>query len=398
LEGGRSLSLKKKVVVFDDESQLRQEWADKLNGLEAFAELFETHVMKEDELRDALTVLRGRRLRAAEGDRETKIARTALDDAAALVVDYDLLSLDETGEEVAYLARCFSTCGIIIAVNQFARDHCIFDLTLQGHPDSYADLNLLSEQLADPGLWGVPWSGFRPWYWPLVPREVDRYERRVVAVERILDDKILDFMGFRAEIREILSPAVLKFIRSEGATFRDFVEHSGQGLRGRREKAASENAIARIAAARIAKWLERLVLPGQNILIDAPHLLERYPSLFMGGQPADLVRWPRVHELLAPDQSVMDLEKITKARFVNTDWLSRATWFWPIVSANEAISEVRDPWTPRVSLAFCEDTSSFLDRQADNPVEFVARVESPFVRRFVSQQGQDYGPPLQFAV
>ena len=40
-----------------------------------------------------------------------------------------------------------------------------------------------------------------------------------------------------------------------------------------------QGGIERVAAARLGKWLERLVLPGQNVLVDAPHLVSRFPSL-----------------------------------------------------------------------------------------------------------------------
>ena len=45
-----------------------------------------------------------------------------------------------TGERVAYIARCFSACGFIIALNQYNNQgQPIFDLTLPGHVNSFAD-------------------------------------------------------------------------------------------------------------------------------------------------------------------------------------------------------------------------------------------------------------------
>ena len=40
----------------------------------------------------------------------------------------------------------------------------------------------------------------------------------------------------------------------------------------------------------IFKWLERVVLPGQEILVDAPHLISRFPSLLTCDTP-DINDW-----------------------------------------------------------------------------------------------------------
>jgi hypothetical protein len=92
----------------------------------------------------------------------------------------------------------------------------------------------------------------------------------------------------------------------------------------------------------------------------------------------------------------MDLVMLEKSRFGKPNWLSRAAWFWPLVSELETIAEVADPWAPRPELAFCEDTSRFVDPAKAH--EFVAMVDSPFVRRFVSERSPKYGPQLQFAL
>ena len=93
----------------------------------------------------------------------------------------------------------------------------------------------------------------------------------------------------------------------------------------------------------------------------------------------------------------MDVAKIEQFRFRKSAWLSRTAWYWPLVSECEEISEVADPWARRKRLAFCEDTSRFTYPREDLP-EFVAKVDSPFVRRFVSTRDPKYGPQLQFAL
>src|SRR4051812_38583181 len=75
------------------------------------------------------------------------------------------------------------------------------------------------------------------------------------------------------------------------------------GLR-RGDEATSKQAVARIAAARTAKWLTRVVLPLQDVLIDAPHLVSRNAALLVGGDfdaaacvPCDHGSVPLVPEL-----------------------------------------------------------------------------------------------------
>jgi hypothetical protein len=390
---------RRRVVIFDDEDRFRENWVARLREVPGFEEEFEALTAKTDAFGADLKVLYNRRL-VARQNREVAVSAPLFDETDILIIDYDLLELNETGEEVAYLARCFSQCGTIIAVNQFAKEGFTFDLTLQGHPDSYADLNLLSEQLFDPGLWSTVWGEVRPWYWPLLPKAVEAFKERVQAITGNLDEKILDFLEIPKGVREIFPVSALEFIASRDtpsneATFRTFVVESGKALRGK-DKVVSEEAYARIAAARISKWLERLVLPGQSILVDAAHLLERYPSLFKGGAPDQLIGWSHPHELMFPDESILDTAKIEPHCFAKSAWLSRTAWYWPLVSEEKEISEVVNPWAPRTRLAFCEDTSRFVN--PDVAEEFVARVDSPFVRRFASKRDLKYGPQLQFAL
>jgi hypothetical protein len=385
---------KKRVVIFDDEVRTRITWEEKLRNVQGFTDAFEVRRVEDEEFKDAIEVLRNRRRAArAKGD---CAGESVFDEASILIVDYDLLELTETtGEEVAYLARCYSRCGTIVGVNQFAREGFAFDLTLRGHPESFADLNLLADQVFEPGLWCAPWSGFRPWYWPLLPRAVEALEKRVKDIADDLNTEILEFLGIPKSVKEILPLRALEFLGSEHASFRSFVEKSGNALRPK-DKPAPDLGVARVAAARLSKWLERLVLPGQSILVDAPHLLERFPSLFKADSPEELIGWPHTHELIEPGKAVMDVAKLKQFRFEKRNWLSRSAWYWPLVSESEKISEVVNPWAPRPELAFCEDTSRFADPGKAH--EFVAMVDSPFARRFVSTRNSKYGPQLQFAL
>src|SRR5262245_57675708 len=70
-----------------------------------------------------------------------------------LIWDYNVKDLSNamglTGERLAYLARCYSNSSYIVVLNQFGKNR--FDLTLSGRPESFADLDLGSEQITNPG-------------------------------------------------------------------------------------------------------------------------------------------------------------------------------------------------------------------------------------------------------
>lgn len=250
-------------------------------------------------------------------------------------------------------------------------------------------------------MWKEPWKGFRPWVWPLLPQALEKYENRIKEVLPVLDEPILAFLGL-AKISHLLPRTTVEFIASKGrkpaeTTFRQLVEESNQGLQVR-DKALDDESIARIAASRVYKWLERLVLPGQDILVDAPHLISRFPSL-LKGNPKERKVWNRIMSLGIPDEQFMHADLIEKFRFQKDNWVSRPCWFWGDLSSYEGITEVKDPWTStkKADVVFCEDISKFESRDKTN--EFVADLSSPFVRRYVRKENDiDYQPLVRFAI
>lgn len=73
-----------------------------------------------------------------------------LDNVDVLMVDFDLFETQgvTNADQVAYLARCFTTCGIIVVMNRFS--HNPFDLTLKDYPASFSDPEFGQKQL---GSW-----------------------------------------------------------------------------------------------------------------------------------------------------------------------------------------------------------------------------------------------------
>ncbi len=209
--------MKKKILVFDDLKQTAQSWADKLASVPAVKSSFASpDVIGPDEFQDAILTLNNRRKAARKQKLDEYSPITRIDQADVFLIDFDLLELNQityiTGEEVAYLVRCYSRCGLIIGINQFRKyGDNLFDLTLKGHPDSFADLNLTSTHLSNGGLWKEPWKGFRPWYWPLLPIEVEAHEARINDVVENPNVSILEFLGL-APYKPVLSRAALEFL------------------------------------------------------------------------------------------------------------------------------------------------------------------------------------------
>lgn len=380
--------MKKNIFVYDDETQIGRRWKRQLEGLPSVHVSFAVDIL-DAEFTQAVADLEQRRRGARRKGGKAAVGDNIFDRAAVLIIDFDLFRNESsgylTGEEVAYLARCYSRCGIIIGINQFGGDNP-FDLTLKGHAESFADLNLGSRQIANGGLWDEPWSGFRPWSWPLIPDAVRALEARAkdLSENKSLDRPILKYLGFPEEVITTLPRSSREFLgsgdRPQDTTFRDFVLKSDNGLRPK-DAAINDESISRIAAARISKWLERLILPGQDILVDAPHLVSRYPSL-LKGDVAEFKSWNRTASFAGVTKIGIHYERIKEHRFARQNWLSRPAWFWNRVSNLEKISEVSDPWSIRKgNYVFCEDLSRFVSQKAAR--EFVAELPSPFVRRFV---------------
>jgi hypothetical protein len=216
-----------------------------------------------------------------------------------------------------------------------------------------------------------------------------------------LNDKVLEFLEF-TNVRAVTLPrSVTEFLsrkEPEATTFREFVEStgSGNGLRGRKERPINDEAIARIAAARIGCWLEYDVLPGEDIIVDTPHLISRFPSLL--GTKAYNNRTLRAIASFSEPEALGLSPVIEASRFMRKDWLSRPAWFWNTLRDNEAIHEVKDPFSiRRLEQVFCEDVSAF--EHKDKAREFVADLNSPYARRYVKQLLDiQYTPLVRFSL
>jgi hypothetical protein len=372
------------LVIVDDDRGRTQKWAEAVRS--AAGEQIRVPVLLEGtELERAVELLRDRQKSARRG-RSVTSAQSVFDSADLLIVDYDLLKVDqagiETGESIAYLVRCYSTCSLIVALNQFGEN--TFDLSLDPRFESFADVNIGSRQLASKGLWHPPFRGYRPWNWPLLGAAVRRFRRRLVQVESNLNSPILEFLGFTPAALAAMHKSVAQLLGPSNVqtmSFKQFAETSGHGLRNR-DKAPDDDGLARIASAKVAQWLESAVLPGQDVLVDAPHLVRRFPSLMRGDASRLQVLNQTAMLEVPPARTGIRASSIESFRFQAPDWLSRSAWFWPDIAMSERISEVVNPFAAAdLSVEFCEDLSQFAPIEACR--QFASGLESPFKRRYV---------------
>jgi len=378
---------KQRILICDDHLESSDRWKAQLLGLGEVARLFDVDTCSPSIISQQIKLLADRRLEIRKGDSQIERNDSVFDDLDVLVVDYDLQDQDpRSGREIAYLARCFSGCGLVITINEHGENP--FDLTLNGYTDSFADLNIGSEQLFNLGLWKNGWDAFRPWGWPLVPRAITDFRSRVAELSSKLDSPIFEFLGLTESV-QYLNKSLTAFLSTPkksvtAVTFREFVFSSESALAFRDRDSAPRLLVeqqAAIAAARISHWLERLILPSQHILVDAPHLLSRHPSLRESKSATEMVL-NKAAQLLDVSELGMKEKILERHHFAKNNWLSREAWFWPSLSKDKEIPAISNPFSEEtLDLRFCEDASRFLKTKETR--EFSADVNSQFVRRYL---------------
>jgi hypothetical protein len=392
------------VLICDDEPANAHAWSD--NIASTTGEAANVDVVEKDKLNKNLAILinRQRSFRQEKPDHSPSI----FDDADILIADYDLLYLDETervtGEGIARLVRGLTGCGPIIVLNQ--NPDIDFDLKMLGDMDSLADLNVPAKHAPAKGLWtnssGV---GFRPWHWPLLLKEVNNHRARIASLIDNLDTPILEFFKFNKERLERISRSALGFLHPTKephiVTFRDFVLESGNAVDRRMAQDVSKDdtQICSIAAARIHKWLERMVLGPQNVLVDMPHLVSRYP-LLLQADPSILESYNTTCDISKLPEMLL-IEEVLSMQFGSTAWLSRPAFWWADIEDNDKIQQMFDEFEfPEIEYVFREDTSDFsIESECE---EFVAAFHSTYDRRYIStiRKGIDlkYGPIVRLAM
>jgi hypothetical protein len=393
---GGEESIHLNIVICDDESR-RDGWKQRLEPLfgdehvvelldEGFKDSFGELTKRRGDARGLLA--EKERVSLAElPDEDAWEKETAFDHADILLVDYDLFKFqpDEylTGAIVAYMARCYSGCGLIVGVNELGPNP--FDLTLIDSTSSFADLTIGEVQLDNHGLWfGISDGGapdrFRPWSWPALFDAAERQARRAEDAFGRLDQHVLEVAGLDA-VEDRLPRSALGWLERAGeaeerTTLDDLARGKRLGYR-RGDEAPSRQSVARVAAARLAKWVETAVLPLQDVLIDAPHLVQRNAALLdvehlKESQSSD---WNVTTAVPAAPEACGLRAEVLPHMHTAPDWLSRPAFYWPKISAASELPGIAEPYrVPAVDMVFCEDVSAFLRRE--DARRFVSKLDS----------------------
>lgn len=391
------------VICDDDEARGRDDWAARIRAAMSASDDLRVQVLSVYELATAIEDLEKRSVtaRRSHHNQSSYEDRASVIDAAdILVIDYDLTPdpdrltendperekviwfelRAQTAETIAYLSRCYSRCGHIIIVNQDFKERT-FDTTFQRFAESRADLNISQDELGQAELWTGVGPGFRPWSWipPLDAR--DLFQRRVAQVD--LEAGVLESLGLLPIEENGLDARQLDALGDEPAsrTFRDVAITPELGLLGR-DVPADEETLKRIAAAGIGRWLDRVIMAAQNVLVDTPHLLYRFPSL-LPGDPNLVESWNYALQL---DGEQFDTGNpvLADKHIAACNWFSRPTWFWPRLLSDDSIAEVATPWTSSsYTWVFAEDISRFIEISA--AAEIDTDLPGPYSRRFIAK-------------
>lgn len=401
---------KPEILVCDDHGARARQWKDSIERIPEVSETFDVVCPEVEEFADIFRSLRDRqtaaRLSAPPVRSNPHIER--LDAAAAVIVDFDLTPSEydaiEAGEDwvhelagsfgnvFAYLARVFSGVACTVVVNQDFPSST-FDLTMNRFQFSAADLNVSAPDLGNRGLWsGDPdvWAGsavFRPWHWPNLPELINRM--RTLSEQVDLEADVFETLGLdgpdvmQAFASNQLEPLGLTSFDKPTVSFKDLAHNERYGKLPT-DHFTSEDQTKLVAVSAVIKWLDRTVLAGQNVLIDAPHLVTRRPGLTT--RPTE--EWATIAQLQGTDAArrLLDSCDISGAFSVASEWLGRPVWHWqriPIVSSKP------------VDTVFCEDTSAFA--RFDDAVDFESSVPGPVRQRYIKDlDEEEVGMPIAY--
>jgi hypothetical protein len=399
---------KAKVRIFDDSSGQALSWKEDITRAifpeDPFLGNIDVDVLTRDEFSTSLKELENRRVSLREGKGYAP-KPTLIDECAILIVDFDLIdfwrdredskdSSDVTGEWIAYLARCFSDCGYIIALNQ-GDPNPAFDLTLQGNPGSFADLNLPAKLVGSPWLWRGIGVGngieFFPWYWPVIPQAASAVKNCRNDIKNP-DATIIDKVGLSESDLSTLHYDTIDFLIGDqlepcdkpfALTARQIAKGAMQSIRPK--DVLDPVRIPSICASRVRAWLHWFVLPAQNPISDFPHAVMRLPALL--SLVGDI---ETINKLSTRDASKIPYELINKEIRIKDYALQKKQQKWwpvPVLQWNRLLDSslamnIQMKATPAFPFVFCEDVSLFLGK--DKARVFRSKVLSAYQDRFVS--------------
>jgi hypothetical protein len=399
---------KSRISIFDDTNSNASKWRDAIRSAifpeDPFLGEIDVNVLTRDEFAASLKELESRRV--ARRDAKTYVEnKIPIDKSDILIIDFDLIDFwrindlvkdfpDVTGEWIAYLARCFSDCGYIIALNQ-GDPYPSFDLTLQGNPGSFADLNLPSTLLGSTWLWrGIgagPEIDFAPWYWPIIPQAAAAVKECRNEIKDP-DATVIEKTGLSESDLSTLHYDTMDFIMGAqtkpcenpfALTARQIAEGAMRAIRPK--DVLDNDRIPSICTTRVRSWLHWLVLPAQNPISDFPHAVMRLPALLSAVgdlntvnrfSTRDINHIP--YELIRKEIKIKDYELKNKQR----KWWSVPVLQWNRLLDSSSVVDLQIKSAPPFPFVFCEDVSLFFEKSKARV--FRSKVLSAYQDRFVS--------------
>ena len=393
---GKTLKEKLVLVVDDDPG-----WAESMRKRVAFATESEGESLRLASLSDSdLKLAIGILIKRQQGFRKhpktnPTFGDCVFDDADIVVIDYDLGALFGTealmtGELLASLVRKYSSGGPILSVNRFGPRR--FDLIQEGHTRSWADLSVSHEDLRDSGLWTHVWKAYRPWSWPVFLDFPEKFEQRVEYCAENYERKITNLLRIPPSVAKVLPRRATDAVGNlPEVTARQLVDNRLPP----KDRGIPKALGARLAASEIGKWLEEFVLPGQDILIDPPHLGSLFPSV-LRMDPLTRRKLDELASLQTDAKLPMRQETIAESEFQLPFFLSRKSWWTDLVLTNEHLREVSAPWERRtLPYVFAEDTSRFEDPDRCSSYRMDGLASPRWVRR--PDSSIPYEPPNRLA-
>ena len=272
-------------------------------------------------------------------------------------------------------------------------------------------MSLNTKHLRNDRLWDAEArQGFAPWYWPRLAEAAERRREQVRFLQKRFDQPVWRELGFPVEADEYLSlraksPLSSGELEPRQARFDVFFRATRtlppaevdmlRNLANDGVESANE-AMYRIAAYEVDRWVRRDVLGTQDVLIDLPHLVSQMP--FLIGEKADRVEgWNAILAGAAPNfrlDGALFERHLSPARFLEEMWVPGPCFWWPSLRADRDLTElffaVDESWPDAV---FCEDVSQFLvigdGRENGSPLEFQTELEGSWGRRYIAHL-QDY--------
>ncbi len=367
-------------------------------------------------------------------DKYSPEGQLLLDQADVVAIDNNLAELEIKGaritaESIAGYVRAFTSSAYVVSLNK--NPDVDFDLRfLMGDYTSRADLVLNAHHLSNKGLWtgnpGDSEDSFKPFYWPALATMAKRRRSQIDFVRRNMAKRVLRSFGFSdaaitqfsPHARASLSPQAESETSSTGIpiedlTFLDVFKDGDRSLYIRSERLRLSHSmnnssildvISRAVASDLDRWFRRDIVGPQDVLVDLPHLLQRFPML-LGNKSSKISDWDKASAATRPPynlDSKIYAAHLARALFKRSEWLSAPSFDWHLLKNDERLNELYMTADPAkwIDGRFCEDTSTFsiANDKENSPEEFATEFEGSWQYRYVKKvRNKKYRPQSRFA-